>query len=89
MKNFRSDDPETPRARSTNGDLTPLAKGVLEVIMRFFRLKRSRPSFALMMTLPPDYDTVVWTANIDREEAVNLLRDTAAGLKANEAMEGE
>lgn len=86
--NYPKRKPETPRPMSKKGDLVPLAQNILNTIMRFFRLKHSRPSFAVLMVLPPDYKSIVWTGNISGDEAVKLFRDAAASMKADQAVEG-
>jgi hypothetical protein len=69
------------QSESNIGDLTELAQA-LEVTIRNYFGTSERPSMAIALSLPPDYQDVHWVTNVTRTDGIKLFQETAKKMIA-------
>jgi hypothetical protein len=56
-----------------------------EAVLKLFELSGvGRPALIMAFTLPPNYDEVHWITNVTRKEGIQLMRDTATRMEAQQ-----
>jgi len=65
-------------------DTSDLLGALLKLMVIYFSLEKSKigPCVDVNYTLPPDYKMAHWMSNLDRREAINLMRKTADKMEA-------